>query len=84
MCSFINIRNDFEDTFWETNQDDKGWSRTFSKTLNQQESCADWYVNLEEILYCVLSNIPGLLLAVHENPFPVTVNQTWLQSGNIL
>ena len=37
-CSFINIHNDFEDTYWGTNQDNKGWSRTFSKTFNRQES----------------------------------------------
>ena len=38
MCSFINIQNDFEDTYWGTNQDNIGGSRTFPKTFNQQES----------------------------------------------
>ena len=32
----------------------------------------------------VLSNTPGLLLVLQENTFPVTVNQTWLHSGNSL
>ena len=38
MCSFINIRNDFEDIYWGTNVDNTGWSGNFSKTFNQQES----------------------------------------------
>ena len=39
------------------------------------------YVNLEEILCYVLSNTAVLLLVLRENPFPVTINWTWLQSG---
>ena len=31
-----------------------------------------------------IQNTPGLLLVLHENPFPVTINQTWLQSGIFL